>query len=88
MIVGALFYDNGETDEGSAFVYLGSASGFGTSPAWPAESDQAYAYFGFSVASAGDVNGDGFDDVIVGAYYYSNGQFDEGMAIVFHGSGM
>lgn len=29
-------------------------------------------YFGYSVASAGDVNGDGYDDLIVGAYGYNS----------------
>ena len=57
-----------------------------TSPAWTAESDQAYADFGCSVATAGDVNGDGYSDVIVGACGYDNGQTDEGRAYVYHGS--
>jgi FG-GAP repeat len=41
-----------------------------TSPAWTAEGDQNNAYFGYSVGTAGDVNGDGYSDVIVGAYFY------------------
>ena len=41
--------------------------------------------FGSSVARAGDVNGDGYDDVIVGAYGMDNGLFDEGAAFVFLG---
>src|SRR5207249_975703 len=86
VIVGALVYDNGETDEGRAFVYHGSASGLATSPAWTAESNQAGAFFGDSVATAGDVNGDGYSDVIIGAELYDNGETDEGRAFVYYGS--
>jgi len=86
VIVGAYSYDNGQTDEGRAFVYLGSASGLASSPAWTAESDQAGSYFGSAVAMAGDVNGDGYSDVIVGAYGYGNGQTGEGRAFVYLGS--
>jgi hypothetical protein len=86
IIVGARYYDNGQTDEGRAYVYHGSASGLSATPAWTAESNQAGAEFGFSVGTAGDVNGDGYSDVIVGARRYDNGQTDEGRAYVYHGS--
>jgi concanavalin A-like lectin/glucanase superfamily protein/FG-GAP repeat protein/Big-like domain-containing protein len=86
VIVGARFYDNGQAEEGRAFVYLGSASGLASSPAWTAESDQALALFGHSVATAGDVNGDGYGDVIIGADGYDNGQTNEGRAFVYLGS--
>ncbi|MDH5566121.1 MAG: integrin alpha [Myxococcales bacterium] len=90
VIVGADWYDAGQTYEGAAFVFLGSASGIAdASPATAAaqlESNQAYAGFGWSVASAGDVNGDGYGDVIAGAWAYNAGQSEEGAAFIFHGS--
>jgi hypothetical protein len=86
VIVGACWHDNGQVNEGKAYVYHGSPSGLSASPAWTAEGDQAGAEFGFSVSSAGDVNGDGYDDIILGARYYDNGQTDEGRAFVYHGS--
>jgi hypothetical protein len=88
VIIGAMHYSNGQFEEGAAFVYYGSASGLSSIPAWQVESNKADANFGISVADAGDVNGDGFDDVIVGAANYSNGQTFEGAAFVYHGSAL
>jgi len=85
VVVGAPLYDNGQDREGRAFVYHGSAAGLAATPAWTAESDQAVTFFGTSAATAGDVNGDGYSDVIVGAWQYDNGQEDEGRAFVYYG---
>jgi len=86
VIVSALEYDNGETDEGRAYVYIGSAAGLMTDPVWTAEGNQATARFGWSVGTAGDVNGDGYSDIIVSAFQYDNGETDEGRAYVYLGS--
>ena len=86
LIVGAPEYSNGQTREGAAYLYMGSANGLGTNHAWQVESNQAEALYGNSVASAGDVNGDGYSDVVVGARLYDSGLIDEGAAFVYHGS--
>ncbi len=86
IIVGAYYYDNGESDEGAAFVYTGSSVNLSLFPGWTAESNQANAYFGTCVSSAGDINGDGYSDVIVGAYKYDNGQSDEGKVFAYYGN--
>ena len=67
VIVGAPTYDNGETNEGRAYLYQGSNAGLGSSPNWIAESNQIGAHLGRSVGAAGDVNGDGYADVVAGA---------------------
>lgn len=85
VLVGSVFYDSGQTDEGAAFVYLGSATGVVPTANAVLQGDQATSRMGISVAGAGDTNGDGYDDVIVGARLYDLGQFDEGAAFVFLG---
>jgi hypothetical protein len=86
VIVGAWLHANGQINEGRAYAYLGSSLGLSTTPSWTAESDEACAWFGYSVSPAGDVNGDGYDDVIVGAWGYRIVNLDDGRAYVFLGS--
>ena len=59
VLVGALQYDNGETNEGGAFLFMGSADGLGTKPVWSTESNQVEGRLA-QMAAAGDVNGDGY----------------------------
>lgn len=69
---------------GRVHLYLGGPSGLGTAPAATLTGpDGAEGKFGFDVAEAGDVNGDGFADVIVGAPSVSSGA---GRAYLFLGS--
>jgi hypothetical protein len=82
VIVGAPFYDNGQTDEGLAYAFYGSELGLSSTPDWVVENDNTNGNFGISVSNAGDVNGDGFDDVIVGAGYFNA----VGRAFVYFGS--
>lgn len=70
VIVGANWFDGGEANEGAAFLYYGSAAGLSQTYAWMVESDQAQAEMGHSVSTAGDINDDGYSDLIVGAPGY------------------
>ncbi len=86
LLVGDPLYADGELDEGGAFLFLGSANGLSTGMAWQVESDEPNASFGAAVGTAGDVDGDGRSDVIIGAPRADNGQADEGRAFSYLGS--
>jgi hypothetical protein len=85
VIVGGPTYYGGKMEEGAAWLYLGSGDGLEEDAVNTDEGNQAYAWFGASVATAGDVNGDGYADVIVGAPSFSDGQDNQGAAWVWHG---
>ena len=79
---------SGEPKSGAAFMYLGSENGLSETPSWIQFAEAAEIAFGFAVASAGDVNADGFDDVIIGAprFESSSAQSNEGKVYLFLGS--
>ena len=68
IIVGAVSNDAGGTNAGSAYVYLGGAGAtFNSTADGTLVGAGTATQLGKSVASAGDVNMDGYADVVVGA---------------------
>ena len=101
LIVGARGGDDGGFTAGEAYVIFGGASGFGTdvggrqvldltdldaAKGFIVQGDAAYDYAGLVVSSAGDINGDGIDDLIVGANLGDDGGNAAGEAYVVFGS--
>ncbi len=95
LIIGAPYGDDAGGDVGEAYVVFGHAGAF---PAVNLKSlSQAQGFiiegqslggrFGHSVAAAGDVNGDGYDDLIIGAPYADDAGWDAGAGYVILGHG-
>ena len=73
-------------DQGSVAVYRGSAGGVATGAHWSFTAGQGFSEFGSGAGTAGDVNGDGLSDVVVGAQFHDgNGFQDNGRVWVFAG---
>ena len=91
VVGGAFRWSNGgATAAGAAYLYYGSTSTLAAVPDWMFACQDYGANCGFAVASAGDVNGDGLDDLIVGANYQAANQdlgvFQPGRAYLFYGA--
>jgi hypothetical protein len=94
VIIGAYRADPHGSHSGSSYVVFGKASAFAASidlstlngsNGFRLDGAAAYDFSGWSVASAGDVNGDGFADVIVGAPFASPHGDESGSSYVVFG---
>jgi hypothetical protein len=75
----------GVSKDGKVQLYLGTGNGMGSTAVWTSEGKGGTNY-GESISSAGDINGDGYYDIIVGAPRFSNGEENEGAVFVYYGS--
>jgi len=88
LIVGAPYNDANATAAGRAYVFLGGGPMNAGSDVVLEGAAQVHSHFGWSVSGAGDVNQDGFDDVIVGARLHGTGPLGAaGRAYLFFGGG-
>ena len=93
IMIGAPNYDGGVTDQGTVYVWYGSDSGLGNSGTtanadWSAYSAQENSQFGVYGDGVGDLNGDGYDDLAISAYYYDNPEANEGAVFVWYGNAL
>jgi hypothetical protein len=77
---------NGEhRNQGRVRIYRGSATGPHPPNTWVLTGDPQGSAFGSCAARVGDLNGDGFDDLVVGAGWWRDGRGEIGAAHVFLG---
>ncbi|MES2642228.1 MAG: MopE-related protein [Myxococcota bacterium] len=74
ILVGAYGDDDGASSAGASYIFLGPQTGTASLSTADAKRRGVTSsdYAGFAVAGAGDINNDGYDDVLVGAYGYGS----------------
>lgn len=72
LLIGAPFEDVGDEDAGRVYAFSGATGA--RIRTYRAAIRRPYDYFGYHIASAGDVTGDGLPDLLVGSYDQGRGR--------------
>jgi len=89
ILIAAPYNDDNGTDAGAVYLIYGRSSGFSSTvslsgkPEFTGEAAGDTA--GASVAAAGDVNGDGYADFLIGAPFNDDGGLNSGAAYLVYG---
>src|SRR6185503_633553 len=83
LVVGARSNDAGGIQAGRAYVFRGPVTAVQADAATAVITGTAFEEIGRSVSAAGDLNNDGFGDILVGTGV--GGSEDEGRVYVFNG---
>ncbi len=84
IIIGTPACNVSGTYSGAVYIYLGGPD-LSLTPAMTLYGGSSYDYFGCSVAGVGDVNQDGYDDIIIGADGNSSQTMYGGAAFIYYG---
>ena len=93
ILIGARYNDDGGTDAGKSYLILGSSLGSSSTidlsnADYSFIGEAVHNYSGTSVSSAGDVDGDGLSDILIGAYGNSYGGSQAGRSYLILGSSL
>jgi hypothetical protein len=76
-------YSSSRTDAGKIYVYEAGRYGLASTPSTTISSSSASQHLGGTLSGGWDINGDGYDDLVVGTDLYRTGS---GYALVYYGS--
>jgi len=85
ILVTAIGFEQGGF-KGRVYLFLGSANGVSQSKIWDTRGYWSNVIQGWSIAAIGDSNGDGFDDIAIGAAGDLEAVSGYGRVQVYHGS--
>jgi Protein kinase domain/FG-GAP-like repeat/FG-GAP repeat len=85
VVVTAVHQSDRYTSEGALFLYRGSPHGLIPQPAWTAYGGSPSAELGWFLDRVGDVNGDGYADIVAGAPGWTGKKESQGRVLVYFG---